>query len=89
MAAPAGIPQNAHAKIQAASKLHPHSGAWAFFMREIIGLPPHMTPAVLQVIRVGTWKTDPSPLTAVRTAAVHAYESAWAKVDGSLKNSPA
>jgi hypothetical protein len=31
--------------------LQPGSGAWAYFMREIIKLPREMTPAISQVIR--------------------------------------
>ena len=58
-----------YAEIKAARDLHPDSGAWAFFMREIIRLPREMTPAVSQVIRLERWKFSPDPLEAVRTDA--------------------
>jgi hypothetical protein len=41
-----------YAENKTASALHSDSGAWAFFMREIIKLPREMTPAVAQVIRL-------------------------------------
>lgn len=41
-----------YGEIKAASVLHPDSGAWAFFMREIMRLPAEMTPAVSQVLRL-------------------------------------
>jgi hypothetical protein len=61
--------QPGYAEIKAASALHPDSGAWAFFMREIIRLPREMTPAISQVIRLEMWKLAPNPLEAVRSAA--------------------
>jgi hypothetical protein len=73
--------QNApgYAEIKAAAALHPDSGAWAFFMREIVKLPVEMTPAVSQVIRLERWKFAPDPLEAVRSDALDAHHSAWAK----------
>ncbi len=68
-----------YAEIQAASALHPESGAWAFFMREVIRLPREMTPAVCQIIRLGRWKLAPEPLEAVRSDAIHSYRRSWAK----------
>jgi hypothetical protein len=68
-----------YAEIQAASALHPDSGAWAFFMREVIKLPREMTPAVSQVIRLEKWKHAPDPLEAVRSDALAAHGRAWAK----------
>jgi hypothetical protein len=68
-----------YAEIKAASALHPHSGAWAFFMREILGLSLEMTPAVFQVIRLERWRSAPDPLEAVRSDALEAHRRAWAK----------
>jgi len=68
-----------YAEIKAASALHPDSGAWAFFMREVVRLPREMTPAVLQVIRLERWKVAPDPLEAVRSDALEAHRHAWAK----------
>ena len=61
-----------YAEIKAASVLHPDSGAWAFFMREIIRLPCEMTSVVYQVIRQERWKFAPNPLEAVRSDALQA-----------------
>jgi hypothetical protein len=69
--------QPGYAEIKTASSLHPDSGAWAFFMREIIRLPYEMTPAVSQVIRLGSWKLAPDPLEAVRSDALQAHTRAW------------
>jgi len=66
-----------YAEIKAAAALHPDSGAWAFFMREIIGLPSEMTPAVSQVIRLERWKFAPDPIEAVRSDAIEAHRSSW------------
>lgn len=68
-----------YAEIKAASALHPHSGAWAFFMSEVIRLPREMTPAVRQVIRLERWKSAPDPLEAIRADALEAHLSAWSK----------
>jgi hypothetical protein len=68
-----------YAEIQAASALHPDSGAWAFFRREIIRLPHEMTPAVCQVIRLDRWKVAPDPLEAVRSGALEGHRRAWVK----------
>jgi hypothetical protein len=68
-----------YAEIEAAGALHPDSGAWAFFMREIIRLPLELTPVVSQVIRLERWKFAPDPLEAVRSDALEAHRSAWAK----------
>jgi len=68
-----------YAEIKAAAALHPDSGAWAFFMREIVKLPREMAPAVHQVIRLERWKFAPDPLEAVRSDALEAHRSAWAK----------
>jgi hypothetical protein len=68
-----------YAEIKAAAALHPNSGAWAFFMREIIGLPHEMTPAVFQVIRLERWKFAPDPIEAVRSDAMEAHRSSWTK----------
>jgi len=65
-------PQPGHAEIRAASTLHPDSGAWAFFMREIVKLPREMTPAVLRAIRRQEWTLAPDPLAAVRSHALQA-----------------
>lgn len=67
------------AEIKAARALHPDSGAWAFFMREVIRLPREMTPAVLQVIRLERWKVEPDPLEAVRSDALEIHRRAWAE----------
>jgi hypothetical protein len=48
-------------------------------MREIVKLPFEMTPAVCQVIRLERWKFAPDPLEAVRSDALEAHRSAWAK----------
>jgi hypothetical protein len=53
-------------------------------MREIIGLPQQMTPAVIQVIRLERWKGAPDPLEALRVDALRAYGRAWAKPDSGL-----
>ena len=50
------------AEIQAAGALQPDSGAWLFFMREVVKLPPEMTPAVYQAIRLGKWRLALDPL---------------------------
>jgi hypothetical protein len=68
-----------HAEIKAASALHPDSGAWAFFMREIVKLPREMTPVVCQVIRQGRWRLAPDLIEAVRTNSLQAHRRAWAK----------
>jgi hypothetical protein len=68
-----------YAEIKLASTLHPESGAWAFFMREVMRLPVEMTPAVIQVIRLETWKLAPDPLEAVRADAFEAHLRAWTK----------
>ena len=68
-----------YAEIKAASALHPESGAWAFFMREIMRLPAEMTPAVSQVIRLERWKVAPDPVEAVRSGALEAHHRAWVK----------
>ena len=70
--------QFGRAEINAASDLHPHSGAWAFFMREVIGLPLEMTPAVFQVIHLERWRFASDPLEAVRSDALEAHRRAWA-----------
>src|SRR5438067_2495074 len=44
-------PPPGYAEIEAASGLHPDSGAWAFFMRHVVRLPREMTPAVSDAIR--------------------------------------
>jgi hypothetical protein len=67
-----------YAEIKAATELHPDSGAWAFFMRELVRLPREMTPVVSQVIRLERWKLAPDPLEAVRSDALDAYGRAWA-----------
>jgi hypothetical protein len=66
-------PRPGYAEIKVASGLHPDSGAWAFFMREIIKLPQEMTPAVSQVIRLERWKFALDPLEAVRSDALEAH----------------
>jgi hypothetical protein len=71
--------ESGHAEIKAASALHPDSGAWAFFMREIVKLPREMTPAVTQMIRLGNWEFAADPLEAVRSDAVEAYRRAWTR----------
>jgi hypothetical protein len=71
--------QPGYAEIKAASALHPDSGAWAFFMREIIRLPREMTPVVFQVIRLEMWKLAPDPLEAVRSEAIETHGRAWGK----------
>jgi hypothetical protein len=68
-----------YAVLQAASALHPQSGAWAFFMREILRLPREMTPVVCQVIRLERWKLATDPLDAVRADALEAHQCAWDK----------
>ena len=68
-----------YTEIQAASALHPDSGAWAFFMREVIRLPHEMTPAVSQVIRLERWKFASDPLEAVRSDAIESHQRAWAR----------
>jgi hypothetical protein len=68
-----------YAEIKAASALHPDSGAWAFFMREIVRLPYEMTPAVSQVIRIERWKFAPDPLESVRSDALEAHRRAWTR----------
>ena len=66
-----------NAEIMAAVMLHPSSGAWAFFMREIVRLPLELTPTVIQVIRIETWRCAPNPLEAIRSEALHTYRRAW------------
>jgi hypothetical protein len=68
-----------YAEIKLASTLHPESGAWAFFMREVMRLPAEMTPAVIQMIRLESWKLAINPLEAVRSEAFQAYLRAWTK----------
>lgn len=72
-----------YAEIRAASKLHPSSGAWAFFMREIVRLPLDLTPSVVQIIRIEAWKLSPDPLEAVRTEALRVHNRAWTRANGS------
>ena len=79
--------QPGYAEIQAASKLHPDSGAWAFFMREIVKLPHAMSQAVFQVIRLERWKDASDPLEAIRSEAIEAHERAWARHGLSAANS--
>jgi hypothetical protein len=66
-----------YAEIRAASGLHPESGAWAFFMREVIRLPREMTPTVIQAIRLERWKWAPDPLDAIRLDAIEEHRRAW------------
>src|ERR1700761_5875575 len=73
-----------HAEIKAASRLHPNSGAWAFFMREIVRLPLELTPAVVQVIRIQSWKLAPDPLEAIRVEALRVHHRAWKSVDSPM-----
>jgi hypothetical protein len=68
-----------YAEIKLASALHPESGAWAFFMREVMRLPVAMTPAVIQVIRLESWKSAPDPIKAVRSDVFEAHLRAWTK----------
>ena len=63
--------------IEAASRLHPGSGAWAIFMREIVGLPQEMTPVVFQVIQLEGWRSASDPVEAVRSEAVQIHRRAW------------
>jgi hypothetical protein len=79
MSAPSPKVRPGYAEIKAAAALHPNSGAWAFFMREIIRLPFDMTPAVSQVIRLERWTSAPGPVEAVRSDAIEAHHGAWAK----------
>ena len=65
------------AEIRLASSLHPESGAWAVFMREVMRLPAEMTPAVIQMIRLGSWKLAIDPLEAIRSDAFAAHLRAW------------
>jgi hypothetical protein len=65
------------AALRAASALHPDSGAWAFFMREIVRLPREMTPAVSQVVRLGWWKLAEDPIAEVRLDAIEVHRRAW------------
>lgn len=74
------ITRPGHAEIRAASKLHPSSGAWAFFMREIVRLPLDLTPAVVQVIRIEGWQGAKDPLEAIRSEALRIHERAWTRV---------
>jgi hypothetical protein len=66
------------AEIEAARSLHPDSGAWAFFMREIVKLPLELTPVVSQIIRMEMWKLASDPLEAIRSEALDAWRRAWA-----------
>jgi hypothetical protein len=66
------------AEIQAAGALHPDSGAWLFFMREVVKLPREMTPAVYQAIRLEKWRLAPDPLAEIRSGALQAHRRAWA-----------
>jgi hypothetical protein len=68
--------------------LHPDSGAWAFFMREIIRLPCEMTSVVSQVIRQERWKFAPNPLEAVRSDALQSHGLALAKPALSSSTTP-
>src|SRR5579872_3806002 len=77
-----------HAEIRAASRLHPSSGAWAFFMREVVRLPLELTPAVVQVIRIENWKVAPEPLEAIRVEAMQAHRRAWQSTDSPLPLDP-
>src|SRR5690348_5610977 len=73
-----------HAEIKAASRLHPSSGAWAFFMREIVRLPLELTPTVVQIIRIESWKLAPDPLEAIRVEARQAHRRAWQGADSPM-----
>jgi hypothetical protein len=75
-----GNEQPGYAEIQAARALHPNSGAWAFFMREIIGLPCELTPAVSRAILLETWKSAADPLEAVRSGALKEHSRAWGRL---------
>lgn len=68
-----------YAEVRAASRLHPESGAWAFFMREVVRLPRAMTPAVSQVICLGRWRDAPDPVESIRLDALEVHERAWRK----------
>jgi hypothetical protein len=67
-----------HAEIKAAAALHPSSGAWAFFMREIVRLPHDLSPAVSQAIRLEKWKHAPDAVEAIRSDALEWHRRAWA-----------
>jgi hypothetical protein len=71
--------QPGYAEIKAAGTLHPESGAWAFFMREVVRLPREMSPAVCQVIRLERWKHAPDPLESIRSDALRLHRQAWRK----------
>lgn len=70
-------PRPGFAEIQAAGALHPDSGAWLFFMREVLKLPREMTPAVYQAIRLEKWKLALDPLAEIRSGALKAHHRAW------------
>jgi hypothetical protein len=71
--------RHGYAEIKAAAALHPSSGAWAFFMREVVRLPHELSPAVLQVIRLEAWKQAPDPLEAIRLDAMESHQRAWGR----------
>jgi hypothetical protein len=64
--------------VNAASSLHHDSGAWTYFMREIVRLPLEMSPAVYQVLRLQMWRGSPNPLEIIREEAIEAHRRAWA-----------
>jgi hypothetical protein len=66
-------------EISAAGKLHLQSGAWAFFMREVVRLPPDYNHAVSQSLRLGNWQIADDPIQIVREEALEAYHRAWRK----------
>ncbi len=68
-----------YAQIRAACNLHPHSGAWAFFMREIVRLPNEMSHTVLQVIRLEKWQDASDPIAAIRSHAIEVHHQAWSR----------
>ena len=58
-----------YAQIEAASQLAPASEAWWPFMRDFLGLPLSMLPAVQWVVKANVWKRARYPIQSVKTSA--------------------
>ena len=61
---PPGYPE-----IEAVSQLSIESENWVIFVRDVVQMPPMMTPAVYEAVQNSGWKISPNPMATVRKAA--------------------
>jgi hypothetical protein len=58
-----------YVQIDAANRLELDSAAWEPFMRDVLGLPLSMLPAVQWTVRMNLWRRASDPLKCVRKTA--------------------